>query len=266
MHFFKFVVKNTNKKLKQIFILSLSILTIQSILLGYSGIIGTALDTSDNASNTAEQQAEKTPIDLVAEERSVGKTEESESVGNANVDNQKKEELFAPTIIEKKLEQEVENIKVTFESGTEVSIDQEVKDTSTITKEREDDIKSKKEIINDAEATKNLLVKNIESKSEGLNFELGFEDEHLIFSKPVKVEIEVANVDDGSTAVVKVKHLGENEFGTDALVNQDGTPQNLFEVKDGKIIFWTLGASIYNVTTTTGTLAFTSPANGGTLT
>ena len=94
-------------------------------------------------------------------------------------------------------------------------------------------------------------------------FELGNPAQHLVFSKPVKVEVPVLTKENQVT--VGVKHVGQSEYSTDAIVDESGNAKSTFDVIDGKVIFYTLGASSFTLTPTTGTIAFTNPSNGATI-
>jgi hypothetical protein len=86
-------------------------------------------------------------------------------------------------------------------------------------------------------------------------FHFGLTGKHLIFSKPVEVEMRLKWANDGSIKTVRVKHAGDREFNTiglstnpDTKCNTDGTatiPSNSAVVQDGKIKFYTCGASAF---------------------
>jgi hypothetical protein len=94
-----------------------------------------------------------------------------------------------------------------------------------------------------------ITVKKLEAKSVLSSaidaLEIGKGDKHLIFDKPVKVEVGVEGVADNENIEVKVKHTGDTDFGTKDLVNEQGNPQNIFAVVGGKVTFYTLGASTF---------------------
>jgi len=91
-------------------------------------------------------------------------------------------------------------------------------------------------------------------KKKGL-FHFGLAGKHLIFSKPVEIEMKASWAQDGEIRSIRVKHAGDKAFNTSGLsthpdteCNADGTatiPSNSAVVQDGKIKFYTCGASAF---------------------
>ena len=94
----------------------------------------------------------------------------------------------------------------------------------------------------------------ITEKKKGV-FHFGLTGKHLIFSKPVEIEMKVDSSNDGEVRDIQVKHAGDRAFNTSGLsthpdteCNADGTatiPSNSAVVQDGKIKFYTCGASTF---------------------
>jgi uncharacterized delta-60 repeat protein len=86
-------------------------------------------------------------------------------------------------------------------------------------------------------------------------FEFGIPWVHLIFSKPVKIRLEIPEVTDGNTFDLLTMHSGDSDFHTwglsadpSTLCNSDGTatlPVTTATVKNGKVVFYTCGASTF---------------------
>jgi PA14 domain len=179
-----------------------------------------------------------------------------------------------PELIENKTEQVDGDVKVTFTAGTEVSFD-DSKKSETNTQTRENEKQTKKEIIEKAEKNEtkivdeNEIVKNEKSDSKLAEFELGFTDEHLIFSKPVKVEVAVKT--DATDVEIKAKHFGDVDFSASGLGLSESDCTNsgavlLAPVIESKVTFYTCGASTFTITPSAGALTITSPSTGATVT
>jgi hypothetical protein len=94
-------------------------------------------------------------------------------------------------------------------------------------------------------------------------FEFGLPGVHLIFSKPVKITINTPNMSDGVVLDLLTMHEGDSDFHTgwlsispDTLCSIDGTaskPGSQAIVKNGKVVFYTCGASLFTMNPTWGT-------------
>jgi hypothetical protein len=177
-------------------------------------------------------------------------------------------ELKKDIILETEVIQEEKGVKVTFEKNTQITIDETKK--GELTENRKKEISDKSKTLEDAKDNKDTLitveksVKEFTPENGAINFDIGFADEHLVFSKPVKVELET-KLENGTNVEVKSKHFGQEEFTTESIVNDTAEPQSSFEIKDNKITFWTIGASTFSVTPSTGTATITYPSNGSTV-
>lgn len=78
-------------------------------------------------------------------------------------------------------------------------------------------------------------------------------DQHLLFSKPVFISAP-SDLPDGSQIAIMVQHAGQNEFSVDSLSidstvscidGEASRPTNVATVTDGKIWFYTCGASTF---------------------
>jgi hypothetical protein len=91
-------------------------------------------------------------------------------------------------------------------------------------------------------------------------FQFWIPGEHLIFSQPVKIEIETPTMTDGNEVELGVLHEGDAEFSTlglsvspDTLCNNDGSasiPGNITSSSGGKVTFYTCGASSFTMNPT----------------
>lgn len=100
-----------------------------------------------------------------------------------------------------------------------------------------------------------------EARVEG--FEFGLSGSHLIFSKPVALTIQTPNMSDGIIVDLLTLHEGNSTFNTSGLsvntsttCNPDGTaslPGSQAIVKNGKITFYTCGASSFTMNPSGGT-------------
>jgi hypothetical protein len=139
------------------------------------------------------------------------------------------EETKALTLGEEKIISD-NQLKVTFAKDTEIK-------SGDDTKIEEDQL-----VVKKADLDK-IPAKEKENIIEAL--EIGETDKHLIFDKPVKIEVGVEGIADGENVEVKVRHTGDEEFGTKDLVNEQGNPQSTFAVNENKVTFYTLGASTF---------------------
>lgn len=88
-------------------------------------------------------------------------------------------------------------------------------------------------------------------------FEFGLSGSHLIFSRPVKLSIDTPMMSDGMVVDLMTMHAGDADFHTgglsispDTLCNSDGTaslPGAQAIVKNGKVTFYTCGASSFTM-------------------
>jgi Domain of unknown function DUF11/Bacterial Ig domain len=198
------------------------------------------------------------------------------------------------TKLETEVKQKTGKVEVTFPAGVEIALDETVKLASNADEKTKQDRKiekeTKKNIIKTAPTDLDALIKdnsgsigqilnNInpfasnESKTELANFELGFADEHLLFSKPVKIEIST-DLSDGTNFNVGVKHLGDSNFGLKGLSSDPNSICDIegnsnggtsFKAQNGIVTFYTCGASTFSITPSSGTSPITYPANGSTV-
>ena len=104
-----------------------------------------------------------------------------------------------------------------------------------------------------------------ENNTEEFNaevFEFGIPGKHLIFSSPVMLSINTPNYSDGFVVDIAVLHEGDTEFNTlwlstqaSTLCNADGSSTKWWSkaiVKNGKITFYTCGASSFTINPTGG--------------
>lgn len=102
--------------------------------------------------------------------------------------------------------------------------------------------------------------------SDNLSFEFGNPQEHLIFSKPVKIETVVES--SNKEFVVQVTHKGDIKPSANGLSLNPETCQSndaeslIVPVVDAKITFYTCGASTFSISASAGTMTFTSPISG----
>ncbi len=93
-------------------------------------------------------------------------------------------------------------------------------------------------------------------------FEFGLSGTHLIFSSPVAITIDIPNASDGIAIDLMTEHAGDADFHTVGLsvdatttCNTDGSaskPGSQAVVKNGKITFYTCGASTFTMNTNGG--------------
>lgn len=112
-------------------------------------------------------------------------------------------------------------------------------------------------------------MKNRGTKKKGLaeaaveGFEFGLSGTHLIFSSPVELSIDTPNMGEGMALDIMTMHAGDADFHTgglsvspDTLCNTDGSasiPGSQASVKNGKVTFYTCGASSFTMNPTGGT-------------
>ena len=94
-------------------------------------------------------------------------------------------------------------------------------------------------------------------------FEFWLSGSHLIFSQPVELTIDVPNMSDGNIVDLLTLHTGDTDFHTWGLsissntsCNSDGTasiPGSQAIVKNGKVVFYTCGASSFTMNPSGGT-------------
>lgn len=112
-------------------------------------------------------------------------------------------------------------------------------------------------------------MKNRGSIKKGLaqaspeGFEFGLSGTHLIFSAPVAITIDMPNASDGIAVDLMTEHAGDADFHTVGLsvdatttCNTDGSasiPGSTAIVKNGKITFYTCGASLFIMNPSGGT-------------
>lgn len=99
--------------------------------------------------------------------------------------------------------------------------------------------------------------------NEANTFEFGIPGTHLIFSKPVEITLSVPNFSDGILVDIATLHEGDTDFNTTGLsssastaCNADGTasiPGSTVTVKNGKVTFYTCGASSFTMNPSGGT-------------
>jgi hypothetical protein len=94
-------------------------------------------------------------------------------------------------------------------------------------------------------------------------FEFGLSGTHLIFSTPVAITVDMPNASDGIIVDLMTEHAGDANFHTVGLsvdatttCNTDGSaslPGSQAIVKNGKISFYTCGASLFTMNPSGGT-------------
>jgi hypothetical protein len=88
-------------------------------------------------------------------------------------------------------------------------------------------------------------------------FEFGLSGTHLLFSVPVTITVDMPNASDGIMVDLMTEHAGDRDFHTvglsveaTTLCNTDGSasiPGSQAVVKNGKITFYTCGASLFTM-------------------
>jgi Bacterial Ig domain/Domain of unknown function DUF11 len=165
-------------------------------------------------------------------------------------------------------------VKIDFPSGTEVATN--VKESIVESNPIQDalDLLTNKTQTNETEITvldQSSIQANQTPKmlSEKLTFEFGNPNEHLIFSKPVKIQTAIESTQ--TSFDVQVTHKGDLQPSASGLsLNPETCETNNSEsltvpVVDGQITFYTCGASTFSITPSTGTSPITYPANGSTV-
>jgi hypothetical protein len=120
-----------------------------------------------------------------------------------------------------------------------------------------------------AKAKYEKKMKSRGNKRKGLaeatieGFEFGLSGSHLIFSKPVMLEIDASHMSDGNVVDLMTMHAGDTDFHTgglslsaNTLCSSDGSasiPGSEAIVKGGKVTFYTCGASLFTMNPTGGT-------------
>jgi large repetitive protein len=246
------------KNVKNIFKISITITLIHAMWLGSNSIMASALDSVISSIGTR-VQSQKDETNTLSENET-----EKEVTTNVNEESFSLNKVQEKTTLDTELKLTVPDISDTFGEvkialpvGTEVATQTKEVKTTTPT----DAI----EIINlDKSSIKADQAPKIVSGA--LNFEFGNPEEHLMFSKPVKIETAVES--NLKSVEVNVLHKGDLKPSASGLslnpdnceINSDATL--LVPVKDGKIIFYTCGASSFTITPSAGTATITSPANG----
>jgi hypothetical protein len=181
----------------------------------------------------------------------------------------KKIQLNRPAKKEKKLPGIRGIIGVNIITGTTISSPSgDMIDPNSIDISTASDVIQKK--WNEYNAKKNKRVKKVNSKKwveEEIHttevFEFGIPGKHLIFSSPVAISIETPNYSDGNVIDIAVLHEWDNTFNTtglsvnkNTLCNNDGSATingSQAIVKNGKITFYTCGASSFTMNPSGGT-------------
>jgi hypothetical protein len=120
-----------------------------------------------------------------------------------------------------------------------------------------------------AKAKYEKKMKNRGNKRKGMSeaqvsgFEFGLSGSHLIFSKPVMLTIDASHMSDGNVVDLMTMHAGDTDFHTGGLslsantvCNPDGSTSisgSQAIVKNGKVTFYTCGASLFTMNPTGGT-------------
>ncbi len=104
-------------------------------------------------------------------------------------------------------------------------------------------------------ARSHFRMKEWWSETEIITFEYGIPGEHIIFSKPVRLEINTPNIPHGRFVDILVRHSTDTEYNTSGLSTSSDTectssgvatkPSNTGIVRNGKIVFYTCGASSF---------------------
>nr|MDD3720335.1 delta-60 repeat domain-containing protein [Candidatus Gracilibacteria bacterium] len=105
--------------------------------------------------------------------------------------------------------------------------------------------------------TNNFGIIPLIQNSNKIQFEFGNTGSHLIFSNPVQIDISTPNIENGTLVKIKVKHYGDLAFNTVglstsklSLCSTGGVATiegNLGIVSNGKVTFYTCGASTFDV-------------------
>ena len=111
------------------------------------------------------------------------------------------------------------------------------------------DINDHKGELLSEESVETTNAEHSEAKSSLKQFEFGFADQHVIFSKPVKITIDVSSMVAEEGVRLLVKHQGDLEFSNHglsmdptALCLADGSttrPGNITKAVNGKVVFYT---------------------------
>ncbi|MBX9809669.1 hypothetical protein K2X92_04755 [Candidatus Gracilibacteria bacterium] len=143
------------------------------------------------------------------------------------------------------------------------SIDISTVSPDTMTKVKEFNKKRVKKTSSKKESKKQVETPENENSYISEAFEFGIPGKHLIFSNPVAISIDTPLYSDGISVDIAVLHAGDMEFNTsglsssaNTLCNEDGTstiPGSTSIVKNGKITFYTCGASSFTINPSGGT-------------
>lgn len=100
------------------------------------------------------------------------------------------------------------------------------------------------------------------TKPDPQGFDFGIPGKHLIFSEPVQLTIDIPNASEGMIFDLLTMHAGDTDFHTVGLsvdpktgCNPDGSatiPGSQIIVKNGKVTFYTCGASSFTMNPTGG--------------
>ena len=157
------------------------------------------------------------------------------------------------------------NISIQVASGTIITgSNGEIIDASSIDITPIDTVKKAKAKREFEKNMKNRFVqRKSRSQAQVDGFEFGIPSSHLIFSKPVAITIETPNTSDGIQFDLLTLHAGDKNFNTSGLsvdettlCNTDGSasiPGSKAIVKNGKITFYTCGASSFTMNPVGGT-------------
>jgi hypothetical protein len=240
------------KKTNQIFIQLFSIVLISTLFISNPQLTILALDNE-----MAKEQVEK--IEKAKSEFEETKTKESKLEEKLEVKNTtetsktKALKLFSEKIVESK------GIKTIFTPDTEIKAGDgsEVKEADLTVKEI-----STSEISAPEKESIKLVVK------------AGVEGKHVEFSKPVKIEVPVSDLEEGKEVTIKVQHEGSSIWTTDAISQisdsnctngVSNNQNNVSAVTASKITFYTCGASTFSITPSAGTAVILTPPSGSTI-
>jgi Bacterial Ig domain/Domain of unknown function DUF11/Cadherin-like domain len=238
------------KKTNQIFIQLFSIVLISTLFISNPQLTVLALDNE-----MAKEQIEKIEKSKSEETKTEESKVEVKQEANKAAESPKPKalKLFSEKIVESK------GIKTIFTPDTEIKAGDgsEVKETDLTVKEI-----STSEIDAPEKENIKLVVK------------AGVEGKHVEFSKPVKIEVPVSNLEEGKEVTIKVQHEGSSIWTTDALSQisdsictngVSNNQNNISIVEDSKITFYTCGASTFSITPSAGTAVILTPPSGSTI-
>lgn len=94
-------------------------------------------------------------------------------------------------------------------------------------------------------------------------FTFGLEEQHLVFTKPVEIRVNMSSYQDGQSVMIRVKHVWDPSFGTRWLSNDPtatcddkgniSRESDNALVVDGEVVFYTCGASAFTISVGDGT-------------